>query len=101
LGEIVSFENVNRAPVLLETWRVCVALFTFSAWVPKLKLVGAKVMLLLAPVPVKPTLCGLFAALSVITTDPEFVPTTVGSKVTLIVQLAPAATEAPQVLVSE
>jgi hypothetical protein len=101
LGEIVSFENVNRAPVLLVSWRVFAALFTFSAWLPKLRLVGAKVMVVLAPVPVNPTLCGLFAALSAITTDPTFVPTAVGSKVTFIVQLAPAATEAPQVLVSE
>jgi hypothetical protein len=51
------------------------------------------------PVPVSPTLCGLFAALSVINTVPAFVPATVGVNRTLMEQLAPAATEVPQVFV--
>src|SRR5437867_5117935 len=52
------------------------------------------------PVPVRLTLCGLFAALSVMTTDPVSVPSVVGVKVTLMAQLAPCATLVPQSLVS-
>jgi hypothetical protein len=44
------------------------------------------------------TLCGLSDALSVMVTDAVRVPGLVGVKVTLIVQLAPAAKLAPQVL---
>ena len=44
---------------------------------------------------------GLPVALSVTVIVPGWLPTTVGVKVTLIEQLAPAATEAPQVLVWE
>lgn len=39
-------------------------------------------------------------ALSVMTTDPVTLPGAVGVKVTLMAQLAPTATEAPQVLVA-
>jgi hypothetical protein len=52
------------------------------------------------PVPVSVTVCGLPVALSVIVSVPVRVPPAVGVKVTLIVQLAPAATVDPQVLVS-
>ena len=50
------------------------------------------------PVPVRPTVCGLPEALSVIVTEAVRVPGAVGAKVTLRVQLAPVATEVPQVL---
>jgi hypothetical protein len=50
------------------------------------------------PVPVTPTACGLFKALSVIASVAVRVPPAVGVKVTLIVQVPPAATELPQVL---
>jgi hypothetical protein len=43
--------------------------------------------------------CGLPAKLSVIVIVPVWVPVDVGLNVTLIVQLAPSATEVPQVLV--
>lgn len=52
------------------------------------------------PPPRSGTTCGLPAASSVMVSVPVRVPVAVGVKVTLISQLAPAATEAPQVLVS-
>ena len=67
---------------------------------PKLKLVGPKLMLGATPVPVRATVCGLPVALSVTVIVPAWLPVAVGVNVTLIVQLPPAATEAPQVLVS-
>src|SRR6266852_8238343 len=51
-----------------------------------------------APVPLEVSMCGLPGALSVIVTVPVRVPVAVGVKVTLIVQLALAAKEVPQVL---
>lgn len=50
------------------------------------------------PTPVKTIVCGLSAAVSVITTDPTRVPVEGGEKATVIVQLAPALTTLPQVL---
>jgi hypothetical protein len=52
------------------------------------------------PVPVSDTCCGLPAALSVIVRVPLADPVAVGVKVTLTVQLAPAASVAPQLLLS-
>ena len=46
------------------------------------------------PVPLRPTVCGLPVALSVNVIVPGWLPAAVGVKVTLMVQLAPAATEA-------
>ena len=50
------------------------------------------------PVPVRLTVCGLFAAVSVNVSVPVAVPVAVGENVTPTVQLAPAATLVPQVL---
>ena len=67
---------------------------------PKLRLVGAKVTAgAVVPVPDSPTVCGLPLALSVTVIEPVREPAAVGVKVTEIVQLAPATTELPQVLV--
>src|ERR1700693_275892 len=52
------------------------------------------------PVPARPTDWGLPGALSVITSVLLTTPSPVGVNVTLIVQLAPAATELAQVFVS-
>src|SRR5260370_741630 len=57
-------------------------------------------VVVLEPVPVRLTDCGLPEALSVMFRVPVRVPEAVGVKVTLMLQLAPAATELPQVLVS-
>ena len=50
------------------------------------------------PVPERLTDCGLPAALSVMATAAERLPLAAGLKVTLMVQLAPAASELPQLL---
>jgi hypothetical protein len=55
----------------------------------------------LAPVPVRLTVCVAGLALSVMVTAPVLVPVAVGLKVTRRVQLAPAATLEPQVWVWE
>src|SRR6266404_4036407 len=87
-------------PVLFSV-TVCAALVVFSCWLPKLKFVADKLTMdaEAAPVPVRLTDCGLPLALSVMVIAPVRVPVAVGVNVTLIVQLAPAATEVPQVLV--
>ena len=52
------------------------------------------------PLPVRLTVCGLVCALSVKVSVPFTVPLAVGEKVTPTLQLAPAASVAPQVLVA-
>jgi hypothetical protein len=69
---------------------------------PKFKLVGEKVTAGAAwfvPVPLRPTVCGLPAALSVTEIVPLSVPVVVGENVTLIVQLLPAFSDEGQLLV--
>jgi len=67
---------------------------------PKLRLVGEKLTAgAVIPVPVKATVCGLPPALSVTETAPVREPVAAGVKVTEIVHVPAAATEAPQVLV--
>ena len=80
---------------------VCAELATPTVWLPKLRLVGAKVTpgTAATPVPVRFTTCGLPGALSVIVIVPVCVPVAVGVNVTLMVQFPLIATEAPQVLV--
>jgi hypothetical protein len=78
-------------------------LVVLICWGLKVRLVGDRLTVVvpaLAPVPVRPTTCGLPVALSVIVIVPVCVPVAVGVKVTLIEQFAPAASEAPQVVVS-
>src|SRR5256712_666884 len=85
-------------PVLFSV-TVCAALVVFTSWLANVKLVGERLTRGAVPVPVRLTMCGLPAALSVMVIAPVRVPVAVGVKVTLMVQLAPAATEVPQVLV--
>ena len=67
---------------------------------PKLRLVGEKLTAgAVIPIPVSDTVCGLPLALSVTETAPVREPATVGVKVTEMVQVPAAATEAPHVLV--
>ena len=71
---------------------------------PKARLVGerlttAAVPVAAVPLPEKLTVCGLPVALSEMLTEAVRVPLAEGVSVTLIVQLALAATELPQVLV--
>ena len=66
---------------------------------PKERLVGFKVAIGPIPVPARLTCCGLPPALSVMFKVAERLPLAVGVKVTVNVQLAPVATEVPQLLV--
>ena len=88
-------------PMLLSV-TVCGPLVVPDAWLPKLTLFEDRLTTgpaAAVPVPVKLTVCGLPAALSVMVIVPVRVPVAVGVNVTLIVQLAPTATKPPQVFV--
>lgn len=85
-------------PVLL-TLTDCVALLFPTSTPLKLRLAGESRAAEATPVPVKGTLCGLPAALSVMLSEEEALPVFVGVKVMLIVQLAFEARVFPQVLV--
>src|SRR5258705_114725 len=74
------------------------ALVVFTRWLPKVKLVLDKLTEGAVPVPERVTVCGLLLALSVTVIVPGWMPVVVGVNVTLMVQFAPAATDAPQVL---
>jgi hypothetical protein len=76
---------------------VFAALIVPMATVPKLKLLGESFAVV--PIPLSGTCCGLPLALSVMLNAAVRVPVAVGLKVTLVVQLAPAANELPQVWV--
>jgi hypothetical protein len=85
-------------PVLLKV-TVCAVLVTSTDWLPKARLVGERLTRAAVPVPERLTVCGLPVALSVRVTAALRVPLAAGVNLTLIVQLAPPATELPQVLV--
>ena len=70
-----------------------------TTWVEKVRLVGESVTAGCVPAPVRATVCGLLAELSVVVSVAVRVPDSVGVNVTLVAQLAPAATELPQVFV--
>ena len=82
-------------PVLLSVAVIVLESPLFT--LPKRRLVGLNSTTV--PVPVRLTVCGLPAALSVIDNVPVRVPLCVGLKVTLMVQLASAARLGPQVFV--
>ena len=79
----------------------CAALVVFSILIAEAQAGGreADCRAAIRPVPDRVTVCGLPVALSVTVIVPGWLPVAVGVKVTLMEQLAPAATEAPQVLV--
>jgi hypothetical protein len=66
---------------------------------PKARLEGETLAAAEVPVPERLTVCGLPVALSAMLRDALRVPAAAGVKVTLIVQLAPASTLDPQLLV--
>ena len=78
------------------------ALVVVTGWLPKARLLGERpaTAAALAPVPVRLMICGLSLALSVMVNAALRLPAAVGVNVTLTVQLPPAATELPQVVVS-
>lgn len=67
-----------------------------TATVPKFNEVGLKVTGL-TPVPVTEIVCGLLLAVSEMVTVPDCFPATVGVKVTVMLQVAPAAMDVPHV----
>ena len=85
-------------PVLFRV-TVCAVLVVPTDWLPKVRLVAVRLTTGAVPVPVRLTVCGLPLALSVMLTEAVRVPGAVGVNLTLIVQLPPAATELPHVLV--
>jgi hypothetical protein len=101
---IVTPLIVSAVALEFESVIDCAALAVLSAWLAKVSAVGASVAVgvpAAAPVPDSVTDCGLPVALSAMETDALRAPLAVGLKVTLIVQLAEAATLDPQVLVCE
>ena len=90
---------LKAALPLLVRVTVCAALVVLSTWAANVRLAGARLTVGPTPVPVRVTVCGLPGALSVRVTAPLRGPGTVGVNVTLIVQVASAATLDPQVLV--
>src|SRR5437868_14330879 len=89
--------------VPLFTFTACGVLLEPTFCDPNVKLLGVTVNCggLEAPVPVSDTFCGLLEAESVRVSVPVRVPPAVGVKVTLTVQLAPAARLLPQLLLCE
>ena len=74
----------------------------FTGWLPKETEVGERLTPgPVVPVPLKLAVCGLLLALSATVTVAVMLPVVVGLNVTLMVQLLPAASEAPQLLVWE
>jgi hypothetical protein len=92
-------ERLKAAPPLLVRVAVRTPLVELTAWLPNERLAGERLADDTVPVPERLRDCGLPLALSVKLTEADRLPLAVGSKVTLTVQLAPAATEEPQVLV--
>ena len=86
-------------PVLVRV-KVCGELAMSTGWLLKARLVGERVAgpVVLVPVPERLTAWGLPLALSAMLSEAVRLPLAEGVKVTLIVQLPPAATEVPQLL---
>src|SRR5213082_95648 len=79
-------------PVLVDV-TVIGALVVASSWLPKSRLVGANPTAGAVPFPLSGNVCGLPSASSATDSVPVRAPEAVGVKVTLMVQLAPAAKE--------
>jgi hypothetical protein len=85
-----AMELIVRGPVpVFVSVTVCAALVVLSSWLPKLRLVGANPTagVGFAPIPVSAMFCGLVLSLSVSCNVAVSLPTTVGLKVTLTVQV--------------
>ncbi|HMC60696.1 MAG TPA: hypothetical protein VKJ01_16015 [Candidatus Solibacter sp.] len=89
----------GAVPVLVSV-KVCVALVVSTNWLAKVSDAGDSVAVgAPVPVPVRAATCGPPVALSLTVKLPVCVPFSVGVKVTLMLQLAPAAIVLPQELV--
>jgi len=96
--------NVRVELPVLVSVENCTALVVPTAWLPNASEAGERLATgpvdVEAPVPGRVVVCGLPVALSVTATVAVRVPEAAGVNVTLIVQLTPAATDVPQVLLS-
>jgi hypothetical protein len=88
----------NATLLLLVSVTVRAALEVPTNWFPKETLVVESLTVGIAPLPERLTLWRVVRALSEMVRVPLRVPVAVGLKVTLIVQLALAGTEPPQLL---
>ena len=92
---------LSAALPVLESVIVWAALVVPTFWLANVNEAGERLAAAVdaaTPEPVRLTVWGLPVALSVTVTAAVLVPDAVGLNVTLIVQVAPAATEAPHVL---
>jgi hypothetical protein len=94
---VVMPPNVRSLLRRLVIVTVLALLVVPTVTVPKLRLLDETVTGAV-PVPVSVTVCGLVSALSVTTRLPAAALRAVGTNCTLIVQLAPAASDAPHVV---
>src|ERR1035437_3940002 len=92
--------TVNWASPVLNSATGFGALVVFTSCAPKASEVGETEPIATPQIPVRLIVCGLSLALSVIVTLPVRVPSAVGVKVTEMLQLPPAGTDVPQLLVS-
>jgi len=92
-------ERLKAALPPLVRVAVSIPLLVLTDWLPNERLLGERLADAAVPVPERLRHWGLPLALSVKLTEADRLPLAVGSNVTLIVQLAPAATELPQVFV--
>jgi len=97
--EIPIFVMLKELEPVFVTETFCGELLCPTLTLPKFRLAGETFTTV--PVPLRDTVCGLPAALSAIETEAARLPCAVGLKVTLMVQLAPATTLDPQLLVCE
>ena len=98
---IAMLEMVSGPVPELVSVTLCAELVVVMSWPVKVRLVGESVTAGATPVPLSGMLWGLPDALSVTEREAWRAPVAVGLNVMLIVQLAPAATLDPHVLVSE
>lgn len=104
LSVIVAPEIFSEPVPLFSSVICCAALLVPWVWLPKVSEVGVSVALgtgVAVPVPVREAVCGEFDASSVTLSLPGSEPMLVGVNVTAMVQLAPAVSVVPQVVVAE
>ena len=96
LGVNVPITSVSVAEALLS--RTVIGLLVVpTAWPANVNLLGAN--LIVCPIPCMSTVCGLPASLENTMRSPYRMPEVAGTKLTVILQVAPAATPVPQVFV--
>jgi hypothetical protein len=99
-ARVIEVIGNNTVPVLL-TFTLFAVLVPLRATLPKLNAVGETEKVDCTPVPERDTVLLPAPPPAVTTSVATFEPVVVGLNVTLIAQLAPAATEVPQLFVCE